>query len=257
MINTPVFDVHTHPDNFRNFGSCQNTEGVIAYARRCGISRMVALGDVLRFGARPTEDQVMAINDSTINLTRQYPEIIVGFCFISPFLPADFIAHEIRRCAVDGPLRAIKIEYPNAAGSHHDKVMPVAQEHNLVVLQHAWSASRRLDRTLQTDPADVARLATRYPEVRIIMAHLTGCGPRGVREIAGCPNVWVDTSASQPFSGIIEDALAVLGEDRLLFGTDGPMRDFAVQLGRILDAGLSEQQLEKILYRNAINLLGE
>lgn len=251
-----IIDLHTHPDNARHSGSCGDTPGVVRYARRCGITRMVALGDVLRFGARPTEKQVETINDSTCRLVYSYREVLFGFCFISPFLSPAFIRAEVQRCILEGPLRGIKIEYPNAAGGDHDKLMPLAVENNIPVLQHAWDTTSGLDRTLQSDPADVASLARRYPGARIVMAHLTGCGPRGVREVADCPNVWVDTSAAQPFAGAVEDAVAVLGADRLLFGSDGPMRDFAAQLGRVLGARITERQRQQILSLNARKLLG-
>jgi hypothetical protein len=34
------------------------------------------------------------------------------------------------------------------------------------------------------------------------------------------------------------------------------MRDLATQLGRILDANLTDAQLEKVLYHNGMNLFG-
>jgi predicted TIM-barrel fold metal-dependent hydrolase len=92
--------------------------------------------------------------------------------------------------------------------------------------------------------------------VTIIVAHLSAAGYRGIQDIRPYPNLLIDTSGSQCFSGIVEYAVSVLGAERILFGSDVPGRDFAVQLGRVYGAKISEADQEKILYGNAERLLG-
>lgn len=254
-----IIDAHLHPDRFHDDGSgpFRSPEYLIRYMDSLGVEKAMALGDVLQYGPLPTKAQISSINDSNWSLLESYSHRLVGLCFIHSYQDAAFIRSEIERCVVNGPFVSIKCEYPNAAGEHLDKLMPVAEEFGLVVLQHAWDISWRPERRdLQSDPADVAALARRYPNVKILMAHLTGCGLRGMREIAACPNVWTDTSGSQAFSRIIEDAVSILGSERILFGSDYPMRDLAPQLGRILDADLTETDRQKILADNAIQLFG-
>jgi len=251
-----IIDIHTHIDKHFDGRLYMKPEQVIAYAENCGITRLVTLGDVLRYGQRPTEEQVREINDSSWALLDRFPGKITGLCFISALLSEAFIREELERCIARGPFAGIKCEFPNAAGRDLDIIMAMAKKLDVFVLQHAWDTSWMTDTTLQSDPSDIAELASRHPDVRIIMAHLTGCGIRGPREIADCPNVWVDTSGSQPFANVIEDAVEYLGVDRVIFGSDGPMRDFAAQLGRIMEADISESQREKILYHNAAGLLG-
>ncbi|MBT7300869.1 MAG: amidohydrolase family protein, partial [Victivallales bacterium] len=50
--------------------------------------------------------------------------------------------------------------------------------------------------------------------------------------------------------------LARLGADRILFGSDVPGRDFAVQLGRIHGVAMPDEDRDKILRGNAVTLLG-
>ena len=69
-------------------------------------------------------------------------------------------------------------------------------------------------------------------------------------------NVWVDTSGSQPQAGIVEYGVRHLGAERILYGSDAPGRDFAVQLARIQNADLSPEQRTRILRTNAAELLG-
>jgi hypothetical protein len=134
-------------------------------------------------------------------------------------------------------------------------LMEAAQQHQLLVLQHAWSMTKIGERAFHTDPEDVATLARRFPRVRIIMAHLTGCGVRGVQAVKSCRNVVVDTSGAAPEAGIVEYAVAQLGADRVVYGSDAPIRDFGVAIARITGSRLDATAQRKILHDNAAALL--
>jgi predicted TIM-barrel fold metal-dependent hydrolase len=111
------------------------------------------------------------------------------------------------------------------------------------------------ERAFHSDPEDVATLAARFPDVRIIMAHLTGCGVRGVLAVKAHRNVVVDTSGAAPESGLVEFAVAQLGAQRVLYGSDAPIRDFAVAIARITGSALDAATKRKILHDNAAALL--
>jgi uncharacterized protein len=78
---------------------------------------------------------------------------------------------------------------------------------------------------------------------------------RGVLDIKPYPNVVVDTSGAQPVAGLVEYAVAELGPDRVLFGSDWPIRDYAVQKARVTGAHISAQDRASILGENAARLL--
>lgn len=80
------------------------------------------------------------------------------------------------------------------------------------------------------NPLDLQALATMHPGLPIIVPHFGAGLFRETLMIAdACPNVHVDTSSSNGWikyhpgltlDGVFRQALAVLGPDRLLFGTD-------------------------------------
>jgi predicted TIM-barrel fold metal-dependent hydrolase len=251
-----IIDVHTHPILRDDHRGRAGAEQLMARARAHGIRHLVVLGDVLAFGRSPTAAQIRQINDETHDLMRRRPGFVTGFCHLNPTLGARAVRLEIARGVARG-FRGLKLEIANnAADAVMRPLMEEARRLNLIVLQHAWSMTKIGERAFHTDPEDVATLARRFPDVRIIMAHLTGCGVRGVQAVKACPNVVVDTSGAAPEAGIVEYAVEQLGADRILYGSDAPIRDFGVAIARITGSRLDPATKQKILHDNAAALLG-
>ena len=96
-----------------------------------------------------------------------------------------------------------------------------------------------------------ANLARRYPEARFIMAHIGANCLRELRMVKDCPNVWADFSGSIAHADDLEYAVRILGEDRILFGSDMPAIGFQPSYGQLLEADLTDAQREKIKWQNA------
>jgi len=252
-----IIDAHTHFFSGKGPLDWARVEATVALAGRLDITRMCALGDVFRYGDFPTPAQISEINDTTVALVQRYPEIFWGFCFLNPSHSETFVLHEMDRCILEHGFKGIKLEVAlNCRDNKLDPLMTRARELDVPVLHHSWYKTVGADRHPQESaPSDIADLASRFPDVKIIMAHLTGGGMRGVQDIQPFPNVYIDTSGGQPVAGMIEYAIEKLGPGRILYGSDVPCRDFASQLGRIYGTRLSKRNREMILYRNTRDLL--
>jgi predicted TIM-barrel fold metal-dependent hydrolase len=250
-----AIDIHTHPIFRQDDRGPAGADQLITRAQDHGIRHLVALGDVLAFGRSPTAAQIRTINDETHALMQRHAGFVTGFCHLNPTLGARAVEREIERCVARG-FRGLKLEIANnAADECMHPLMEAARQHDLPVLQHAWSMTKVGERAFHSDPEDVATLAARFPDVRIIMAHLTGCGVRGVLAVKAHRNVVVDTSGAAPESGLVEFAVAQLGAQRVLYGSDAPIRDFAVAIARITGSALDAATKRKILHDNAAALL--
>jgi uncharacterized protein len=251
-----VLDAHTHP-HFREHQAGRAAADVfLREARRHGIEHVVALGDVLAFGRSPNADQLRSINDDTLWLVKRHPQQVTGFCYLNPTLGERSVWQEVERCVAVPGIRGLKLEVANnARDACMRPVMKAAERYGLVVLQHAWSMTKIKQRSFHTDPEDAVLLARRFPNVRVIMAHLTGCGVRGVLAARGCDNLVVDTSGAAPEAGIVAYAVEKLGVHRVIYGSDAPIRDFAVAIARITGAGLGRDAERRILRDNARELL--
>jgi hypothetical protein len=245
-----IIDSHIHA----RINAKPSIETILGFSEHCQIDRLVILGDVLKFGFFPSPDQIKQINNHSIDLIKRYPEKLYGLCFLSPEHPSVFIEEEIKRCKKAG-LIGIKLEASVNCRDHRlTPLMQTASDLSLPVLHHSWYKTDKIN-PAESDPADIAYLAARFPNVTIIMAHLTAVGIRGVFDIQKHKNVYVDTSGAQPFSGAIEFAVDYLGADRILYGSDAHYRDFTAQLGRIYGANITDEEREKILYSNAKKIL--
>lgn len=243
-----IYDIHTHNMQHQGCGI------LMEQARQHGIDRFLLLGDVLRYGEFPTAEEVSEINDDTIACVKECNGMADGFCFMNPALPPEFIRSEVARCLQAG-LKGVKLEISVCCRKPvMDTLMQELEKYDVPLLHHCWfkTVNKYAE---ESDPVDISILAKRFPRVRIVMAHLCGCGYRGVEYIADCPNVYVDTSGGQPENGFLQYAVKRIGADRLLYGSDAPCRDFGCQVGKVLDGGLSAGDLDKILYKNALELL--
>lgn len=139
---------------------------------------------------------------------------------------------------------------------HAGPVFELAARYQTVILTHSGDKG--------SYPEDFVDWANRFPEARLIVAHLghgdDGCRSRQVRaaQAAKHQNMWIDTSsATSMLSGLIEWAVGELGDTRLLFGTDTPLYFSACQKTRIEAAEISEDSKYRILWQNAQELFQE
>ncbi len=249
-----IVDFHVHP---RLDEPVETPRRLLALGAPLGIELMLLLGDVLRFGYQPDEGQIQQINDDTLAALDRWPQAFRGLCHVNPGHDPAFVRAEIERCLAHPLMRGVKLEVSvNARDARLDPIMAELQRRGRILLHHAWyKTTGRVAE--ESTPADIAALARRWPAVRIVMAHLTPAGPRGVQDVRPHANVWVDTSGAQPVAGMVEYGVRELGAERLVFGSDAPGRDLAVQLARVLGADLTEAQRQLILRENALRLLGE
>jgi len=254
----PVLDVHTHP--LPGFGPHQVTsvkedaELLAGAGSRSGVVKMCTFSVHHTCPREPTMDQCREANDYVLRLRDEKPDVFLPFCYVSPEFPEES-AEEIGRCIEGEGMVGVKIWVARRATDPGlDPIMERSVELGVPVLQHAW---RKTVGQLagESYPADVADMARRHPQAKIIMAHLNGVNPRGIEDVVDCPNVSVDVAGGDPESGVVEQAVFRLGVERVLYGSDAPIRHFAVMMSKILGADANIEGKRDMLWNNAARLL--
>jgi len=245
-----IFDFHTH------FLDIRNLDGELAdlaekWRMRAAISCLGLNGRLL---AEPSLDAVQRCNDKVAAWSAKYPQVFYPFCYINPKHGLNAV-REIRRCRRVHRMKGVKLWI--ACRCSDRRLRPVIEEAaalNLPVLQHAYA---RTSRNLpgESYPEDVAELSVKYPQAKIIMAHMGFDWQRGVDAVKPCRNVAVDTSGFDPESGSVEYAVRQLGAGRVIYGSDAPGRDILCQIGKVVSANISEVDRTRIFFRNAESLL--
>lgn len=236
-------------------------------ARASGTVHTIVFGGKARLSGLWVDDQHVA------QYVQQHPESLIGFLSVDP--TQDHWQRELEHGHQSLGLRGIKL-LPMYAGFHPndrslDPLWSYAQSHHLPVLLHTGTtfvSQAPLEYTLPRHLDDVAR---RFPEVRIIMAHL-GHPYEGecVVTIRKHPHVYADISALhyRPFQ--LYHSLMLVQEygvwDKVLFGTDYPFTtvdDTIRGLGQLntMLAGtnlprLDENQIERMIYRDSLKIFG-
>lgn len=227
-------------------------EKIISEFGRSGIDKSCVMHSGYYGSFYHDEDAQTELAECLVKIIEMYPDKFYALLTLNGLLPSDFLIKTLDKYIVNGPLTGIKLTIQmNARDKRLEEVARFMEKHDIPVLWHCWYKTT-CKYQFESDPQDIAYFAKKYPKIRILMAHMTGCGRRGVQDIKDCPNVVIDTSGSQPYDGYLDYTLKELGSDRVLYGSDYPCRDIPTQLGRIHASDLSPEVRGKVLCSNAL-----
>jgi uncharacterized protein len=131
-------------------------------------------------------------------------------------------------------------------------VLRACAEYKLPVLIHTYL---RKGEYLQGEltPVDLRSAALTVPEAILIAAHSANWyESRGV--LRGLKNVYLDASGTDPEQGALETIVGDVGSEHILFGSDMNIRSTASQLSKIRFAAISDEEKERILWKNAVDI---
>ena len=213
------------------------------------------------------------VNDKTATFAHAYPERLLGFMSLHPHDPHEL--DKLERARSDLRLRGIKMaaNYLNfhPLESRVLAIYEIAQTHGLPILFHQGTSPVRMAPIRTAHPLLMDEVAIRYPELKIIMAHLGH--PWAVDTavvVRKHPNVYADISGLfyRPF-GFYECMIKATEWnvlDKLLFASDYPVttaREACESLRKVnhIVEGTNfprvpEDKLEEIIYRDSLALLG-
>ena len=110
----------------------------------------------------------------------------------------------------------------------------------------------------RSDLLEVEKLAAKYTNVRWVIAHAGGSYKMAdmvISTMKKYKNVFAEITLTPGPLGVIEYMVAALGDDRILYGSDLPMRDPRQQLGWLVFSNLPLASKKKILGENAYSVI--
>jgi predicted TIM-barrel fold metal-dependent hydrolase len=263
-----IIDIHTHtyPETIsekavRNLAEFYefNVDGKGTYADLEAEGKKAGIGGFLILTVATNSHQVTKVNDTTAAITqlsRQNGFETVGFAGMHQDYPD--MEGEIDRIIGLG-LSGIKI-HPDIqrVDINSPKLIALCEiiEGRLPLYLHMGDERPEYR---YSEPKKLAALLDRFPKLEVVAAHLGGymVWDEAVSVLAGRPNVWFDTSsalwAMTPEKAV--ELIHAYGSDRVMFGTDYPVKKLDDELSRFLKLDLTETERENILYYNAKRFL--
>lgn len=241
--------------------TCASDDELIAAMDEAGVDRAVLCG----FGWGSLE-LCREQNDYVLDCLRRHPSRLIGFAAVQPRAGEAGVA-ELERCVKAG-MRGIGEVCPDGQGWQLDdqsNAGPLAEAaialgvpllvHTTEPVGHEYHGKGSV-----TLPA-LYSLMSRYPDLRLVCGHWGGGFPfyELMAEVArAAKNVRYDTAASLFLyrDAIFRVALDIVGQHKIVFGSDYPLIKQSQFLSRVRNLGLPEDALADILGNNAARLVG-
>jgi predicted TIM-barrel fold metal-dependent hydrolase len=258
----PLVDVHAHfmhPACGRADWAAVNAARLRA-GERIGIT--VHIASILgTWGFRsptyfPSPTDVTLANDAMLALQARHPDRIRSYVVVNP----NHTAHareEIARCVERG---AVGIKLAASRRADDPLVDAIAEEagaRGLPILHHIWQHRRReWPGQEASDAVEFGRLAARHPNVSFILAHIGGGGDwaHTLPAVADLPNVYLDLSGSGVDRGMLDQTLAAVGSERLVWGCDITMETGLAKWWALEVIAPGPTALEQIRWGNAARI---
>jgi len=236
-----IIDFHTHlPGKWTGMHvAVQDSDEMIRRARMVGLSGLVMFGGIY--------PDMIEGNNMVAEVASRYPDYVIGFATVNPY--QNDMAAEVRRCFEEFGFRGVKLHVMHEA---------MQSPFPMVSYEREWE---QLFAYLSQEKAPVIyhgvvteEMIRAWPDVPFIAAHGVG-NPENMQRLSKYANFHVETASTQNPAWAVSRAVEIMGADRVLWGTDAPLDDFAQRLGVVLDSGLSERDMRRVLGLNAARLL--
>ena len=228
-------DAHAHIGNFGGWaGVSSSADEIVALMKEFNI-----------------EKTCLFYTDNLLvrSAVRKYPKKLVGFVWPNP--NEEGSADLVRKAISEWGFKGIKLHplfhafMPNSEIVY--PIMDEARKNKVPVLIHSGHPPFSL-------PWSIGELADNYRDVTIVMLHMGhGHGiyiESAINTAKKYDNIFLETSG-MPMHTKIKEAANVVGEDRVMYGSDTPFHDPAVEIARVTASQISERLLDRVFYSNA------
>ena len=247
----PVIDAHAHITQKGSRGATRVTmneadaEAVVERNRRIGVDKTCVSAWTAVWG-----DYELG-NEDTRQALIEFPDAIVGYAVLDPNYITDW-DKECRYYHEECGFLGMKPYYPCMNIPYNDKRFEPWYEygntHHMFCLLHYSDNFNE----------EVSDIAKKYPNISFLLAH-SGTSWKIAREhveiAKKLPNCFLEITLTSVTSGVIEYMVKELGSERVLYGSDAPMRDPFPQFGWVAFADISEEDKRNILGRNMERIL--
>ena len=231
------------------FGYGQSLPEILAKMERLGIDKAVLVP------VKPRDYHLAPMNELVANSVRKHPDLFLGLCRVDPWQGEAALA-EARR----------GFEEHGACGLYLDPWEENFQSNDQILHPLLKEAERRKKPVVinaghlqVSHPTQIRDMASRYPAVQFVACNGGQINISGMllfearRMLEACPNVAIETAGTYR-EDFIEEIVAEVGEERVLFASGSPIYDQEFETARIRFAHLTDTQKQKLWAANALRI---
>ena len=241
-----IIDFHTHVDEAVAFGWIDPPEKLVPLLDEAAVDKAVCMTYVdLGADMGPLEYLADAIS--------RFPDRLIGFLRVNPN-ERDMAARAVRRSVDEFGFRGVKL-HPTTTLAHPADaatvdLMRLCGELGLPVLFHCGDDP-------YTTPQAIALGAAQAPDTAVVMGHMGGYfhADDAIAMAEQYPNLILETSAI-PYPAKIAEGIRRVGAERVVFGSDGPGCNPALEVEKVRGLGLSAADEALVLGGTAQRLMG-
>ncbi|MBE6378225.1 MAG: amidohydrolase [Lentisphaerae bacterium] len=249
----PVIDCHMHPylcsDRDFPFQLPENYQDFFAIQAKAGIK--LSCGSFNEKNAGQDPEKLKLCNERVLQVYRDNPAVFYPGVNVSPLLPDESCAaiEKFHRLGFRwvGELAWYVMGYEKYSLPGMDPICDLAADLGMVINLHPS--------TLE----DLDELLGAFPDTTFVIAHPESAwGIMPTYELAEKhPNMYLDLSGSGLFRmGMLRKGIDMLGDHRILFGTDYPICNPGMNVAGVMFENLSGMERKNIFSDNFIRLTG-
>ena len=241
-----IVDFHTHVDEAKLYGWIDPPEKLVPLLDEAGIAKAVCMTYVDYPGSNPDAVEYLA------GAVDQFRERMIGFVRLIPNHHRQ-AEDALRRAVDDYGFGGLKLHptttLAHPAGDPTVALLRRCGDLGVPVLFHCGDDP-------YTTPQAIAAAAVQAPDTTVVMGHMGGYFhvDEAIAAAERVENLVLETSA-MPYPSKIADAVARIGAERVVFGSDGPGCNPALEVDKIRLAGLSPDAEALVRGGNAARLL--
>ncbi|MEW6357514.1 MAG: amidohydrolase family protein [Planctomycetota bacterium] len=257
-LEIEVLDAHAHIGHEGCMGIEKNSlhdQGASAMIRsmdRAGINRAFISSWIGIIADEKAGNRLIA------EALRKYPGRFWGYGTFNPNYPEDIDA-ELDRCFKEYGMMGVKPYPPRHKypldGENNKKVLQFADEHHLPILCHYGGSAQT-----SVTAAQVDTLSEKYPNAKFIFAH-SGSSWGAAKSCAAVAkkraNVFLEITYTSVTFGAVEYMVREAGVEKVLYGSDFPMRDPCPQIAWVAYAKLDVEAKRQIFAGNLRRILDD
>jgi uncharacterized protein len=247
---TRIIDFHAHLDERWLHAKCDSATDMVRTLDRFEVEAACV------FTIMGFYEDCTAHNDALLRRANEYPRRLIPFVTVDPKIGRAAV-DDLERCLANKRFRGVKFHpWLQAFASSMLRatmmdILHVSAKHGVPILFH--DGTPPYSTTFQI--ADLARWS---PETTIVLGHAGSAdyANPAAQLIRDIPNLRGCYCGSRP--GDLEHLVDLAGAEKIIFGSDfgaAGWRLLPERIDNVVEADLTDDQLDRILYANAFELL--